>query len=1135
MGALERLQGYSANGGASKSFEQRLEEYGFKLFNEDGTHTELKNMLDTDGNQRVHAVAGGGKALANDTAVKVVDGWKNIGQLSNRDKIIGTDGSVYSVLGVFPQGLKDKYRVSFSTGYSIIASPDHLWGTADGETITTLQLKEGTRLPIINCGFGVESVPHIDEKVEALVGIIKGQYDETETYKKFVGVRSNLLNANWTSLKTFLELLLSKLDLNCYKSKATEPIFDWLKLVAMSCGGVVEDGQFVERSIEVTGVEDLHQKCEMTCISVDSPDKLFIVEGLIPTHNTTAMTFKIIKDLVSGEATCMKSIPNGTEVRVADKVWVCTFLRSGAAELEASLAKWQKNLGYMDTTNQIVFSTLDAEFKRCLNAMGIATNIASASTLSSMMRKAVDSCNIKRSGGYALANDDYKIIEGIITYYRGRLDDSKYSNPACEDYEITPSILDLIVKQFANLRKAEGVLDFDEITELLYQYLYVTPNPAVQDFVANRYNYIYIDEFQDTSQMQYAVLKFYARGHLAMQNSPTPVDSPLYTGTPTRGKIVVVGDVSQCLPWDTQIKTKDGVKYISEVKKGDEIEVVDGHMYKSYDTVHDVICNDFNGKLVKFTFDDGSVLKCTTDHKVFIQHDSLESGCKNILEVTHFLNGCEDDIILSGVSVWENNECINAFTFSLEDSAEELVKSYATRYENEGKKFIIDRVFCLAPNFYASMVNAREVKLGDRMLATSRTQYKVVVAIEEEEYVGSVYDINMRKIHNFSANGVFVHNCIYSFKGSDSKIIAKDFINDFAPTDTPLSYNYRCPDGILNPVIPSIHLNSDSASQEIKARGTGGVCKAYSFPNYRGMLKGLCSDLTLDMNNGLSAVVLCRTNYDGLLPALILETEGKFNFGVSGDKMTLNNPLPRKLIGVASLFTERSTPAVRSTLELLCGRRAQWEVKGLIDMLKANNKNIWQIPDADLEYSCPSICELICNIKKVIMVNGVRDREKEVGALKTLYQLMLVDVFGGDSAYCESARAVLEVLIYILDNNSFSTVNEFLEEIELLNDKLGARLKKSKVPILISTVHEFKGKERDSVYVWNDSDNVFPSSKCDVYNKEQLEEERRVHYIACTRAKQKETIYTIRGKEGMFLREMDLPIEFCQPEIKKTL
>ena len=148
---------------------------------------------------------------------------------------------------------------------------------------------------------------------------------------------------------------------------------------------------------------------------------------------------------------------------------------------------------------------------------------------------------------------------------------------------------------------------------------------------------------------------------------------------------------------------------------------------------------------------------------------------------------------------------------------------------------------------------------------------------------------------------------------------------------------------------------------------------------------------------------------------------------------------------------------------------------------------------------------------------------------------MLVDVFGGDSAYCESARAVLEVLIYILDNNSFSTVNEFLEEIELLNDKLGARLKKSKVPILISTVHEFKGKERDSVYVWNDSDNVFPSSKCNVYDKEQVEEERRVHYIACTRAKQKETIYTIRGKEGMFLREMDLPIEFCQPEIKKTL
>ena len=85
--------------------------------------------------------------------------------------------------------------------------------------------------------------------------------------------------------------------------------------------------------------------------------------------------------------------------------------------------------------------------------------------------------------------------------------------------------------------------------------------------------------------------------------------------------------------------------------------------------------------------------------------------------------------------------------------------------------------------------------------------------------------------------------------------------------------------------------------------------------------------------------------------------------------------------------------------------------------------------------------------------------------------------------------------------------------------------KKKNTKIRIATVHEFKGKECDSVYVWNDSDGVFPSNKCELTDEEQVEEERRVHYIACTRAKKKEHIYCLNGKVGKFVKEMDLTIE----------
>lgn len=641
-----------------------------------------------------------------------------------------------------------------------------------------------------------------------------------------------------------------------------------------------------------------------------------IINAVAGSGKTSALTFKILYDIVTGEAMTIKQIESGLPVRVVNKMWVCTFLRSGAEELQSSLTKWQRKLGYSQTADQINFSTMDAEFKRCINAMGVATNIGDAGKLHNLFCKAVDSCNVSRSGGYPLTKEDYQILSGILVYYRGRLDNQRYNHPSMKDYNLTPTILDLIAKQFANLRAINGIMDFEEIMELLYKYLYIEPNPAVQDFVANRYNYIYIDEFQDTSQMAYAILKFYARGKLWLNrfggdvkvvSEGGTVPDGLYTNQETIGKIVVVGDPSQC---------------------------------------------------------------------------------------------------------------------------------------------------------------------------------------------------------------------IYSFRGSDSKILVNDFDEDFKPCLSRLSVNWRCPANILNPVVSSIHCNPDSAVQDIKAAREGGEFFAYAFPSYKSMITQLKVDMTKDMEDDMRVAVLCRTNFDGLIPAFVLAEDGRFDFSISGENMTLSSPLPRKIIGVTSLFTERSTPAVKTTLEFFASRQDKWGVKQLIDTLKMNNMSIWQIPIEDIRYSCPSLEKFVTSVKKVFYMNGTRDKSKELEALRTVYYMMIVDVFSGDSAYCESARAYIETLLYVIENHDFQSVYEFLEEIELLNDKLAGRIKKKSAHIQIATVHEYKGKECDSVYVWNDSDGTFPSSKCDVNNEDQLNEERRVHYIACTRAKKREHIYSIQIKKGRFAKEM---------------
>ena len=68
-----------------------------------------------------------GRALEASTKVLTPDGWRPIGELQIGDLVIGSNGEPTPVLGVYPQGEKDIYRVTAQDGGSVLASGDHLW------------------------------------------------------------------------------------------------------------------------------------------------------------------------------------------------------------------------------------------------------------------------------------------------------------------------------------------------------------------------------------------------------------------------------------------------------------------------------------------------------------------------------------------------------------------------------------------------------------------------------------------------------------------------------------------------------------------------------------------------------------------------------------------------------------------------------------------------------------------------------------------------------------------------------------------------------------------------------------------------------------------------------------------------
>jgi len=55
------------------------------------------------------------------------NGRKRIGDIVIGDKIIGSDGKSHDVIGVYPQGIKKVYKMTFSDGYSMECSSEHLW------------------------------------------------------------------------------------------------------------------------------------------------------------------------------------------------------------------------------------------------------------------------------------------------------------------------------------------------------------------------------------------------------------------------------------------------------------------------------------------------------------------------------------------------------------------------------------------------------------------------------------------------------------------------------------------------------------------------------------------------------------------------------------------------------------------------------------------------------------------------------------------------------------------------------------------------------------------------------------------------------------------------------------------------
>lgn len=136
-----------------------------------------------------------GKFLPVKTPVYTPSGTKKIGDISVGDKVIGSDGKPHNVIGVFPQGVKETYKITFNDGFSILAGDEHLWSVSSSNygkntknkrqkkslVLSTKQMFEGGKIKVKGIGYNKDKEYEIETYFKSQNGNNKWQIPIVES------------------------------------------------------------------------------------------------------------------------------------------------------------------------------------------------------------------------------------------------------------------------------------------------------------------------------------------------------------------------------------------------------------------------------------------------------------------------------------------------------------------------------------------------------------------------------------------------------------------------------------------------------------------------------------------------------------------------------------------------------------------------------------------------------------------------------------------------------------------------------------------------------------------------------------------------------------------------------------------
>ena len=373
---------------------------------------------------------------------------------------------------------------------------------------------------------------------------------------------------------------------------------------------------------------------------------------------------------------------------------------------------------------------------------------------------------------------------------------------------------------------------------------------------------------------------------------------------------------------------------------------------------------------------------------------------------------------------------------------------------------------------------------------------------------------------------------IYSFRGANYKNIL-NFENDYKDAKTILlEENYRSTSNILDAANQVIRNNKMRKDKNLwTSRGVGEKIKYYRSYNERDEAQYIIRKTKEMVNRGVEykdIAVLYRTN----VQSRVIEEE------------MLKENMPYRVIGSFYFYSRKEIKDLIAYLRLIHNSKDNVSLLRVINTPKRGIglKTIDNLTEkADLEGT--SIYEAITSGKELEFKNII-EKLKTISAELTLTELIdkVLDA-SGMKADLESEKS-LEAEVRLENLEEFKSITksfeereglisleDFLLEISLISDV--EEYKDDPNRISLMTVHSVKGLEFDHVFVVGMEEGIFPHMNSLMENSE-LEEERRLCYVAITRAKDNLHLINAR-RRTLFGNEQINPVSRFISEINPDL